>query len=93
MASTSERRYILVGYDSDGFVQLRIPSSRKQLAITRSMVDLGAPNGDLGRWEITSEIWLDLALTFDWPDRDESLTYFLESKTIDQDAAGTGPVD
>ncbi|WP_327286519.1 MULTISPECIES: hypothetical protein [unclassified Streptomyces] len=85
----SELRYFLRGYQPEGCVRLSIPSSRKQLAIARSMVDLGVPNGEVGRWEITPETWSTLAPTFDWPDWDENLRYFLESVPIGQDSTGS----
>jgi hypothetical protein len=56
-------RCFVVGVDGRGDARVKIAASRKQLAVARSMADIG--NGNTGRWRVPVEAWPDLAYTFD----------------------------
>ncbi len=86
MVRVSGVRYVLVGYGQDGAVKCRILSNRKQLAVARSLFDLGGSDGDIGRWELTPDMWPELSQTFEWPEREKDLRFFLESESVAEGA-------
>jgi len=70
--------HFVVGVDLYGSVHVEIAANRKQLAIARSMADVGT--GNIGKWRIPDEAWPELAYTFDWPQRHEDLEYYFISE-------------
>lgn len=71
-------RCFVVGVDQHGDVRVELASNRKQLAVARSIADIGTE--DVGRWRIPDEAWPDLAYTFDWPERQEGWRYYFVSE-------------